>query len=94
VRFRRADERGEVLQRLLHGNRLDAGLPPTSLDLQHTRLAVEHRLDSSDQTVPAKNRKDVVAVLALGFGDVHLQPVAKVPQRFRAIAVVDQPVER
>src|SRR5205814_10264216 len=41
----------------------------------------------------AQDREDVVASLALGPGHVHLGAVVEVPQRLRAGAVVDEPVE-
>src|SRR5438477_735659 len=64
------------------------------LDAQHTRLAVEHRLDAADEVVAAQDRQHVVAVLPLGFRHVHLEAVAEAEQRPGAITVVDQAVER
>src|SRR6266545_4489262 len=65
-----------------------------SVHPQQPGLAVENRLDAPDQPVAAQDREDVVAVLALGLGDIHLEPVAEAPQRFGPLAVVDEPVER
>ena len=57
-------------------------------------LAVDDRLGPSDEAVADEERQDVVAVLALRRGDVHLEAVEEVPQRLGAVAVVDQAVER
>ena len=42
---------------------------------------------------PRQEREDVVAVLALRLGDVHLEPVAEPEESFGSVAVVDEPVE-
>ena len=57
-------------------------------------LAVEARLDPTDDPVADEDRQHVVAVLPLRLRDEHLQPVAEPEQRLGAVAIVDQPVER
>ena len=53
-----------------------------------------HRLDPSDDPVAREQRQDVVPVLALRRGHVHLEPVAEVEQRLGPIAVVHEAIER
>ena len=64
------------------------------VDFQDARLAVQHRIDAADQAVAAEDGEDVVPVLPLRFGHVHLQPVAVIPERFCAVAVVDEAIKR
>ena len=54
---------------------------------------VEARLRAADDLVADEERQHVVAVLALRLRDEHLEPVAEVPQRLGAVAVVDEAVE-
>src|SRR5262249_13635834 len=82
------------VQRLREVERLHARLPPDALDLQSALLAVEDGLDPADEPVAVEDGEDVVAVLPLCRGDVHLEPVVEVPERLGAGSVADEPVER
>src|SRR5438034_5869128 len=94
VDARGAEEARELAQGLLEGHRLGAGLPMHGVDAQHVGLAVEGRIDSSDQPVTPEDRQHVVAVLPLRLWDIHLEAIEEAEQRLRAVAVVDEPVER
>src|SRR5688500_10648210 len=69
------------------------GVAPGPEQLEDPRLLVEARLGPADDAVADEKRQDVVAVLALRLRHEHLEPVAKVPERFGAVAVVDEAVE-
>src|SRR3954469_12669811 len=70
------------------------GVAPGVQHLERAGLAVEARLGAPDDLVADEQRQDVVAVLALRLRDIHLQPVAEAPEGLRAVAVLDETVER
>src|SRR5439155_4078599 len=70
------------------------GVAPGATHLEYSRFAIEAWLDPPHELVARKDRQDVVAVLAFGRRDVHLEAVAEAEQRLRPVAIVDQSVER
>src|SRR5581483_5040280 len=88
-RLCRLEPRVERGERLVEAR----GVAPGAAELELTRSPVEHGLRAPDDAVPDEDRQHVVAVLALRLGDVHLEPVAEVEERFGAVAVVHEPVE-
>src|SRR5204862_5699996 len=89
-----ADKAREVAQRPVERNRLGAGLPVHRVDSQYSGLPVEGRIDPPDQPVAPEDRQHVVAVLPLRLRDIHLEPVEELEERVRAVAVVDEAIER
>ncbi len=61
---------------------------------QNAAPTVEDRLDPADQLIRAEDRQHVVAVLPPRLRHEHLEPVPETEELLRAVAVVDQPVER
>src|SRR3954453_14427345 len=86
----RTEEGGELVQRLVEPGRV----APGAEQLERVPAAVEPRLRASGDAVAGEQREDVVAVLALRGGDVHLEPIAETEQRLRAITVGNRPGDR
>ena len=57
-------------------------------------LAVKLRVNPADQLLAVQRRQDVIAVLPLIPGHIHLQLVLKIEEGRRPVAVVNEPVER
>ena len=70
------------------------GSAQTPMTDRRAVASVEDGLDAADQLGAAEDRQDVVAVLALRLRHEHLEPVVEAEQRLRAVAIVDQAVER
>jgi hypothetical protein len=78
----------------VHGLLESRRVAPRAEQAERLRLEVVARLRAPDDLVADEEREHVVAVLALRLRDVHLEPVAEVPERLGAVAVVDEAVER
>ena len=72
---------------------IDPVLAPRGLDQQDAGLAVGLEVDPGSQLAVEQEREDVVAVDALGLGDVDLDAVAEAPDALRARSFPDERVE-
>ena len=91
----RPDPRGELASEPAMASPASTGAP-RSAHTPSTRstFAFRSNVASTRPITMAGDREDVVAVLALRLRDVHLEPVAEPEQLRRALAVVDEAVER
>jgi len=85
-----AEEGAEARERLVEPR----GVAPGPEHVERLRLPVEARLHATHETAADKDRQHVVPVLPLRLRDVHLEAVVEIEERLRAVAVVDQAIER